>query len=75
MTVEYLPVGIACNLKCEYCYQDSMRDAGNINTPRNWYEVESPDENGSALYCLGGELCLRLLIIFMKSGLRPQSFW
>jgi uncharacterized protein len=36
MSIEYLPVGVACNLKCEYCYQDPMRDAGNINTKINW---------------------------------------
>jgi uncharacterized protein len=40
MTIEYLPVGIACNLSCSYCYQDPMRDAGNINVPRNWERVQ-----------------------------------
>ena len=40
MTIEYLPVGIACNLSCSYCYQDPMRDAGNINVPRNWERVK-----------------------------------
>lgn len=40
MTTEYLPVGIACNLKCGYCYQDPMRDAGNISVPRNWEKAK-----------------------------------
>jgi uncharacterized protein len=40
MTVEYLPVGIACNISCKYCYQDPMRDAGNINVPRDWEKVK-----------------------------------
>ena len=30
MTVEVTPFGIACNLGCSYCYQDPMRDAGNV---------------------------------------------
>ncbi len=40
MTIEYLPVGVACNLSCNYCYQEGMRDAGNINVPRNWEKVK-----------------------------------
>jgi uncharacterized protein len=36
MSIEYLPVGIACNLKCSYCYQEPMRQAGNINSPIDW---------------------------------------
>lgn len=36
MSIEYLPVGIACNLKCDYCYQDPMRDAHNVTAPRDW---------------------------------------
>lgn len=30
MTVEVTPRGVACNLGCIYCYQQPMRDAGNI---------------------------------------------
>jgi uncharacterized protein len=30
MTVEVRPVGVRCNLKCQYCYQNSQRDAGNL---------------------------------------------
>ena len=40
MTIEYLPVGVACNLSCSYCYQDPMRDAGNINVPRDWERAQ-----------------------------------
>lgn len=30
MSLEVNPVGMACNIACEYCYEQSMRDAGNI---------------------------------------------
>lgn len=36
MSIEYLPVGIACNLKCTYCYQDPMRDSGAVTVARDW---------------------------------------
>lgn len=29
MSIELQPLGVACNLKCTYCYQNPMRDAGN----------------------------------------------
>ena len=29
MTVEVRPLGVACNLACQYCYQNPQRDAGN----------------------------------------------
>lgn len=56
MTVEYLPVGIACNLSCSYCYQDPMRDAGSINTSRNWPRVkEVLSKYNSQFAVFGGE--------------------
>src|ERR1700751_3059405 len=30
MTVEVRPLGDKCNIKCRYCYQDSIRAAGNV---------------------------------------------
>jgi len=53
MTIEYLPVGIACNLSCSYCYQDPMRDAGNINVPRDWERVQT--QLTSQFTVFGGE--------------------
>lgn len=56
MTVEYLPVGISCNISCSYCYQDPMRDAGNINAKRNWPKVKDQlDSLGSDFSVFGGE--------------------
>ena len=56
MTIEYLPVGIACNISCGYCYQDPMRDAGNISQKRNWPRVkEQLDKLGREFAVFGGE--------------------
>ena len=38
MSVEVLPLGVACNLGCTYCYQEPMRDAGNIK-PEGRYSL------------------------------------
>jgi uncharacterized protein len=32
MTVELRPLGVACNIQCQYCYQHPQRDAGNVAT-------------------------------------------
>lgn len=56
MTVEYLPVGIACNLKCSYCYQETQRDAGNISAKRDWPRVKAQIERiGVDFVVFGGE--------------------
>jgi uncharacterized protein len=56
MTVEYLPVGISCNISCSYCYQDPMREAGNINVKRDWNKVRDQlDRLGSDFSVFGGE--------------------
>ena len=31
MTVELRPLGVNCNLQCQYCYQHPQRDAGNVS--------------------------------------------
>ena len=56
MTIEYLPVGVACNLSCSYCYQEPMRDAGNINSPRDWSKVKAQlDRLNTHFTVFGGE--------------------
>jgi uncharacterized protein len=55
MTVEYFPVGIACNIACGYCYQDPMREAGNINVPRNWPRVRDQLDRLGEFTVFGGE--------------------
>ena len=31
MGVELRPLGVRCNIQCQYCYQNPQRDAGNLN--------------------------------------------
>lgn len=30
MTIELRPLGVKCNIQCQYCYQNPQRDAGNV---------------------------------------------
>ncbi len=32
MSIEVRPLGVKCNIQCQYCYQNPQRDAGNIPT-------------------------------------------
>lgn len=34
MTLEVRPLGVRCNIQCQYCYQNPPRDAGNV--PRSY---------------------------------------
>ncbi|MFN7590108.1 MAG: radical SAM protein [Planctomycetota bacterium] len=56
MTVEIRPLGVACNIGCEYCYQEPMRDAGNVASR---YDVDkmlaAAGRAGSAFSLFGGE--------------------
>lgn len=38
MPVELRPLGVNCNIACQYCYQNPIRDAGNV--PRD-YDLEA----------------------------------
>lgn len=59
MSIEYLAPGIKCDLKCKYCYQDPMRDVGNITTPTNWMAVKARlDSLGQSFTLFGGEALL-----------------
>lgn len=57
MSIELTPLGVACNLGCSYCYQDPMRDAGNITTGK--YDVEAMkrglEAEGGRFSIFGGE--------------------
>ena len=59
MSIELTPVGIACNLSCSYCYQEPMRDAGNISAK---YDMEAMkrglEAEGYRFTLFGGEALL-----------------
>jgi uncharacterized protein len=59
MTIELRPMGVACNLSCTYCYQEPMREAGNIHTK---YDIEKmlaeADRVGQPFNLFGGEALL-----------------
>jgi uncharacterized protein len=52
MTVELRPLGVACNIQCQYCYQNPQRDAGNV--ARN-YDM---DRMKAAIVAEGGPFSL-----------------
>ena len=52
MSVELRPLGVACNIQCQYCYQNPVRDAGNV--PRS-YDL---DKMKAAIEAEGGPFSL-----------------
>ena len=59
MSVEVLPLGVACNIACRFCYQETMRDAGNVAPPHP-YSMEKmlaglAAENPQHFTVFGGE--------------------
>jgi uncharacterized protein len=52
VSVELRPLGVACNIQCQYCYQNPVRDAGNV--PRS-YDL---DKMKAAIEAEGGPFSL-----------------
>jgi radical SAM protein with 4Fe4S-binding SPASM domain len=56
MTVELRPLGVKCNIQCQYCYQNPQRDAGNFE---RGYDLEkmkaAAAREGQAFSLFGGE--------------------
>jgi uncharacterized protein len=54
--VELRPLGVACNIQCQYCYQNPQRDAGNVGRS---YDMESMkaavESEGGPFTLFGGE--------------------
>lgn len=70
MTLEILPVGVKCNLKCTYCYEDPMRLAGNFAKPFDFDRVAKSINQSFTVF--GGE---PLLLEFNKlEGLFELGF-
>lgn len=59
MGVELRPLGVKCNIQCQYCYQNPQRDAGNI--PKT-YDLEkmkaAVEREGGGFTLFGGEALL-----------------
>lgn len=56
MSVELRPLGVKCNIQCQYCYQNPQRDAGNV---AHQYDLElmkaRVEEEGGGFTLFGGE--------------------
>lgn len=52
MSVELRPLGVQCNIQCQYCYQNPQRDAGDL---RRSYDLELMK---SAIKAEGGPFAL-----------------
>ncbi len=57
MTVEVLPLGTKCNLSCQMCYQNPIREAGNQAVPRyNMAAMKNAlEKEGYRFTVFGGE--------------------
>ena len=56
MTVELRPLGVNCNIACQYCYQNPQRDAGSFTKS---YDIEAMkaavEQEGGPFTLFGGE--------------------
>ena len=59
MSVELRPLGVACNIQCQYCYQNPQRDAGNVP---HAYDIDAmkaaTEREGGPFTMFGGEALL-----------------
>lgn len=56
MGVELRPFGVACNLSCRYCYQNPMREAGNLRQQHDMARMKAAlDKAGEPFTLFGGE--------------------
>ncbi len=56
MTVELRPLGVLCNIGCEYCYQQPQRDAGNVGKSYDIARMQAAiEEEGGPFALFGGE--------------------
>lgn len=59
MTVELRPLGVKCNIQCQYCYQNPQRDAGNIPHSYDMEKMKAAIEReGGSFSLFGGEALL-----------------
>lgn len=59
MTVELRPLGVKCNIQCQYCYQNPLRDAGNTGKGYDLDRMKAAIEaEGGPFALFGGEALL-----------------
>ena len=59
MTVEIRPLGVRCNLQCQYCYQHPQRDAANVPGSYDLEKIKSKlKKQGCHFSLFGGEALL-----------------
>jgi uncharacterized protein len=59
MTVELRPLGVACNIQCQYCYQNPQRDAGNVAAAYDLPKMKAAIQaEGGPFSLFGGEALL-----------------
>lgn len=62
MGVELRPFGVTCNLACTYCYQNPLREAGNLRQTYDMAKMKAAlDKEGSSFILFGGEPLLMKL--------------
>jgi uncharacterized protein len=72
MPVVVTPVGVRCNLKCSYCYEDPLRDAGNFGQSFDIAAIKEAiqREGGGPFLLFGGEP-----LLLPKNALRDLWAW
>ena len=56
MGVELRPLGVKCNIQCQYCYQNPVRDAGNLSEAYDMQKMHAALEaEGMPFSLFGGE--------------------
>lgn len=56
MGIEVRPLGVACNIACQYCYQNPIRDAGNVAARYDLEAIKAAVlKEGGSFILFGGE--------------------
>jgi uncharacterized protein len=59
MSIEVRPLGVKCNIQCQYCYQNPQRDAGNIAHSYDLEKIKAAvEKEGGDFTLFGGEALL-----------------
>jgi len=72
MPVVVTPLGVRCNLKCSYCYEETLRDAGNFGQSVDIASIKEAvqREGGGPFLLFGGEP-----LLLPKDALRDLWAW